>query len=76
MNKENEENIDKSNEMKENDTTDKKLRYMDLVEDENAQKEDIMKDNKNTEFESNKKPENKMEAKEKEKSKNKDSILK
>ena len=30
--------------MKENDTTDKKLRYMDLVEDENAQKENIMKD--------------------------------
>ena len=76
MNKENEENIDKSNEMKENDTTNKKLRYMDLVEDENAQKENIMKDNKNTEFESNKKPGNKMEAKEKEKSKNKDSILK
>ena len=39
--------------MKENDTTNKKLRYMDLVEDENAQKENIMKDNKNTEFESN-----------------------
>ena len=76
MNKENEKNIDKINEMKENDTTGKKLRYMDLEEDENDQKENIMKENKKTEFETNKKPGNKLEAKEKEKYKNIDANLK
>ena len=71
MNEENKENVDKSNEMKDNDTTDKKLRYMDLEGDENTQKE-----NKNIGIEGNQKTRNKMEAKEKDKSKNKEQNLK
>ena len=71
MNEENKENVDKNNEMKDNDTTDKKLRYMDLEGDEYAQKE-----NENIGIEGNQKTGNKMEAKEKDKSKNKEQNLK
>ena len=71
MNEENKENVDKNNEMKDNDTTDKKLRYMGLEEDENAQKE-----NANIGNEGNQKTGNKIEAKEKDKSKNKEQNLK
>ena len=71
MNEENKENVDKNNEMKDNDTIDKKLRYMGLEEDENAQKE-----NANIGNEGNQKTGNKIEAKEKDKSKNKEQNLK